>query len=104
MSQVDALEDVVRTYSTYFFTGAGLGAWDLWSQRCRSTTDEAEVVGAIAAFAELTGKLDNPMSSFSIDSISDSAATVTYDFERGDYGQSEQPWVLEKGSWRYDAC
>ena len=44
------------------------------------------------------------MTVLEVTSIDGERATVTYDYDRGDYGQSDQPWVLGPGGWRYDDC
>lgn len=44
------------------------------------------------------------MTVLEVTSIDGERATVTYDYDRGDYGPSDQPWVLGPGGWRYDDC
>ena len=98
------LEAAVREYSDAYFKGQGLGAWDLLSERCRAKIDQGEFVGTIAMLASLRGDTLPTMTSFEVTDLGGDTATVTYDYDRGDYGQTDQPWTLEAGGWRYDAC
>jgi hypothetical protein len=45
-----------------------------------------------------------PISSFTVDSINGTQATVSYTYAVATLDQSDQPWVLESGGWRYDNC
>ena len=98
------LEAAVEAYSDAFFAGEALGAYDLLSDRCRSTIPQDEYVANVVAFAGLIGDARPEMTILEVTSIEGERATVTYDYDRGDYGQSDQPWVLEPGGWRYDDC
>ena len=98
------LKAAVEAYSDAFFAGEALGAYDLLSDRCRSTTPQDEYVANVVAFADLIGDARPEMTVLEVTDIDGERATVTYDYDRGDYGQSDQPWVLESGGWRYDDC
>jgi len=98
------LKAAVEAYSDAFFAGEALGAYDLLSDRCRSTTPQDEYVANVVAFAGLIGDARPEMTVLEVTDIDGERATVTYDYDRGDYGQSDQPWVLESGGWRYDDC
>ena len=58
----------------------------------------------IVAFAALIGDAQPQLTTVEVTRLEGARGTVTYDYDRGDYGQADQPWVLEPGGWRYDDC
>jgi len=60
------------------------------------------MISLTSAAASLYGTL--PVTSFTVNSNSDSQATVTYTYAVAKLNQSQQPWVVEGGSWKDDNC
>ncbi|MCQ9184206.1 hypothetical protein KMT30_35240 [Streptomyces sp. IBSBF 2953] len=97
------LERVADTYVNLYFGGAGEGAYAFLSKRCRAKADPATYAATVARAAKDYGP-DHP--------ATDVHATVSGDMGRVSYkvkglpkfDQQGQPWTIEDGAWKYDAC
>jgi hypothetical protein len=97
-----ALQAAVEAYSSDYLGGNGAGAFALLSSRCQLAIGSQQLDAEANAAAALYGAL--PISSFTVDSINGTQATVSYTYAVATLDQSNQPWVLEAGAWRYDNC
>lgn len=97
------LERVADTYTNLYFGGDGKGAYVFLSKRCKAKADEAVYVATVDQAAKDYGP-DHPAMNVH--------ATVSGDMGRVSYkvkglpkfDQERQPWTLEGGDWKYDAC
>ena len=96
------LQAAVEAYSAAYLTGKGTAAYALLSSRCQQLVGLPQMISLTSAAASLYGTL--PVTSFTVNSNSDSQATVTYTYAVAKLNQSQQPWVVEGGSWKDDNC
>ena len=97
------LERVADTYVNLYFGGVGEGAYAFLSKRCRAKEDPATYAATAEQAAKDYGP-DHP--------ATDVHATVSGDMGRVSYkvkglpkfDQQGQPWTVEGGDWKYDAC
>jgi len=97
------LERVADTYTNLYFGGDGEGAYAFLSKRCRAKADPAVYAATVEQVAKDYGP-DHP--------ATDVHATLSGDMGRVSYkvkglpkfDQKAQPWTLEGGDWKYDAC
>jgi hypothetical protein len=100
-TQVAAVEDAVRSYSSAYLSGDGQKAYDLLSARCKKVISLSEVKAAATGAAVLYGQAQL----ISVAPIVDGdRASVTYRFNQPAIDQENQPWVREAGGWRRDKC
>ncbi|MGW3117287.1 hypothetical protein ACWDBW_09080 [Streptomyces sp. NPDC001107] len=102
----DGEEDLARvaeTYTDLYFGGSGEAAYVFLSKRCKAKADPAVFNATVEQAAKDYGP-DHP--------ATDIRATVSGDMGRVSYkvkglpkfDQEKQPWTLEGGDWKYDAC
>ncbi len=96
------LKAAVQAYSNDYLGGNGAGAFALLSSRCQLTLGLQQVTALASAAKSVYGVV--PITSITIDSDSGGKATVSYTYPVTTLNQSQQPWVLEGGSWKYDHC
>ncbi|MFF4797366.1 hypothetical protein ACFY1U_03020 [Streptomyces sp. NPDC001351] len=97
------LERVAETYTDLYFGGEGKGAYAFLSKRCRAKADPAVFEATVKQAAKDYGP-DHP--------ATDVQATVSGDMGHVSYkvkglpkfDQTKQPWTLEGGDWKYNAC
>ncbi|KUO13815.1 hypothetical protein [Streptomyces sp. DSM 15324] len=97
------LERVADTYVNLYFGGDGEGAYAFLSKRCRAKAGSASFAATVEQAAKAYGP-DHP--------ATDVHATVSGDTGRVSYkvrglpklDQQGQPWTVEGGAWKYDAC
>ncbi|WP_328636814.1 hypothetical protein [Streptomyces canus] len=97
------LERVADTYVNLYFGGAGEGAYAFLSKRCRAKADPATYAATVGEAAKDYGPDHR---------ATDVHATVSGDMGRVSYkvkglpkfDQQGQPWTVEGGAWKYDAC
>ncbi|MFF7274895.1 hypothetical protein [Streptomyces griseorubiginosus] len=97
------LARVAETYTDLYFAGVGKSAYAFLSKRCQAKADPAVYSAIIEQAAKDYGP-DHP--------ATDIHATVSGDMGRVSYkvkglpkfDQQGQPWTLEGGDWKYDAC
>lgn len=97
------LERVAATYVNLYFAGVGEGAYAFLSKRCRAKADAATYAATVEQAAKDYGP-EHP--------ATDVHATVSGDMGRVSYkvkglpkfDQKGQPWTVEGGAWKYDAC
>ncbi|MFJ6087997.1 hypothetical protein ACIQI8_42195 [Streptomyces sp. NPDC092369] len=102
VAEVD-LERVAETYTDLYFAGVGESAYAFLSKRCQAKADPAVYSATVERAAKDYGP-DHP--------ATDVRATVSGEMGRVSYkvkglpkfDQQRQPWTLEGGSWKYDAC
>jgi hypothetical protein len=96
------LQAAVQAYSAAYLTGKGTAAYALLSSRCQQLVGLPQMISLTSAAASLHRAL--PVTSFTVNSNSGSQATVTYTYAVAKLNQSQQPWVIEGGSWKDDNC
>ncbi|MFE2216119.1 hypothetical protein ACFW93_29775 [Streptomyces canus] len=97
------LERVADTYVNLYFGGAGEGAYAFLSKRCRAKADPATYAATVEQAAKDYGPDHR---------ATDVHAKVSGDMGRVSYkvkglpkfDQQGQPWTVEGGTWKYDAC
>ncbi|WP_330349261.1 hypothetical protein [Streptomyces sp. NBC_00582] len=97
------LERVAATYTDLYFGGDGEGAYVFLSKRCKGKADPAAFAATVEQAAKDYGP-DHP--------ATDVHATVSGEMGRVSYkvkglpkfDQTGQPWAVEGGAWKYDAC
>ena len=105
-----ALVSAVEEYTVAFFAGDRDVALDkLWSARCQADEDKSMAfLGTLAANEALTadGLAQPAPENVVVDRVEGSIGLVTYDYvSASDSGTIQaQPWILEDGKWKYDAC
>jgi hypothetical protein len=100
-TQVAAVEDAVRSYSSAYLSGDGQKAYELLSARCKKVISLSEIKAAAAGAAVLYGQAQL----ISVVPIVDGdRASVTYRFNQPAIDQENQSWVREAGGWRRDQC
>ncbi len=89
-------------YTAAFRLGSADSAWNLVSSRCKGIVDEAEYRATVTAAGERgTGLI---ASNISVD-VDGDTALIDYDTNDPVVGSYvDQPWTLEDGRWRWDAC
>ena len=101
-TQDQPLRAAVQAYSDAYLGGDGATAFNLQSARCQQTIGLQQMTSLASAAKSIYGVL--PLTSFMVDSNSVSTATVTYTYAVAKMDQSDQRWVLQGGSWKYDGC
>lgn len=100
-SEVTAVEEAVRSYSSAFLRGDGDAAFAMLSARCQTVLPKAQLTAAARGGAALYGRARI----VSIQpTLAGNRATVTYRFDQPAIDQTNQPWAREGGAWRYDSC
>ena len=105
-----ALTQAVIDYTNAYFAGDWDVAYEqLWSARCKADNDARNsFIGTLAAqevnYPE--GSERPQPGTVTVDRIEGAIGLVTYDFSY--QGQTQtipaQAWILEDGTWHYDAC
>jgi hypothetical protein len=99
----DAIRNVAQAYSDAFLTGDGKGAYSLLSERCQARNAEADFVAEVASAGEIYGQA-LAFETFAAD-VNGEQARVTYTYaDSPEINQTDEPWVLEGGSWHEDDC
>jgi hypothetical protein len=96
------LQAAVQSYSAAYLGGNGAAAYALLTARCQQSVGLSQMMSLTSAAASLYGAL--PITSLTVNSDSGSQATVTYTYAVAKLNQSQQPWVVEGGSWKDDHC
>ena len=95
------LKKAVTEYTHAFLTGDGATAYGLLSATCRAAMPLSE-------FAAITEQARDTYGDVKIDALKVSVdgrkARATYTFPVPAINQSEEPWVVEDGSWKNDDC
>ncbi|MCI3153215.1 hypothetical protein ELQ39_15890 [Streptomyces sp. GB4-14] len=98
-----ALEQAVKDYTSAYFGGEASTAHRMLSERCRGEINELVFGATVKQAAEEYGP-DHPATDVQAD-VSGDLARVSYKVEGlPKFDQSQQPWTLEGGAWKYDAC
>jgi len=101
-AQNQQLKDAVQAYSNDYLGGNGAGAFALLSSHCQLTIGLQQETSLASVAKTVYGVL--PIISFTVDSDSGREATVSYTYSVTTLDQTQQPWVLEGGSWKYNHC
>lgn len=97
------LEQAVKDYTAAYFAGEASTAHRMLSERCRDQINELMFGATVKAAAEEYGP-DHPATDVQAE-VSGELARVSYRVEGlPKFDQSQQPWTLEGGAWKYDAC
>ncbi|MFI6585504.1 hypothetical protein [Embleya sp. NPDC050493] len=96
------LETAVRAYTARMFAGDGPGAYTILSTRCQGKTTEAEYNAMVDQAEKVYGVLT--VRTIKIDEMHGDRARVTYAVGVPTLDRQAQPWTLEAGTWRWDAC
>lgn len=98
-----ALEQAVRDYTAAYFAGEASTAHRMLSERCRKDINELLFGASVKQAAEEYGP-DHPATDVQAE-VSGDLARVSYKVQGlPKFDQSQQPWTLEGGAWKYDAC
>ncbi|SHI22939.1 hypothetical protein [Streptomyces sp. 3214.6] len=97
------LERVADTYVNLYFGGAGEGAYAFLSKRCRAKADPATYAATVEQAAKDHGP-DHPATDVHV-TVSGDMGRVSYKVKGlPKFDQQGQPWTVEGGAWKYDAC
>ncbi|MGW2834422.1 hypothetical protein [Streptomyces sp. NPDC001286] len=97
------LERVADTYVDLYFGGDGKGAYAFLSKRCRAKADPAVYAATVDKAAKGYGP-DHPATDVHA-TVSGGKGRVSYKVQGlPKFDQEGQPWTLEGGDWKYDAC
>jgi hypothetical protein len=97
------LERVADTYVNLYFGGAGEGAYAFLSKRCRAKADPATYAATVDQAAKDYGP-DHPATDVYA-TVSGGMGRVSYKVKGlPKFDQQGQPWTVEGGAWKYDAC
>lgn len=102
-NNADALKTAVKQYSDAFFNGSGMGAYALLSQRCQAANNEATFETSVIAVGQQYKGALPVMTSVSVN-VTGNTGTATYSYDRGNFDQTNQPWIFERGGWKYNQC
>uniref|UniRef100_A0AAU2UXD6 Lipoprotein n=1 Tax=Streptomyces sp. NBC_00003 TaxID=2903608 RepID=A0AAU2UXD6_9ACTN len=94
-----ALEQSVRSYGKALSAPDAPAAWRLMSKRCQSMTSLETVTSVATVTHDQWGA--ESVTTFHIDRLSGTRATVTYGYGKHKE-QQRTGWVLEGGVWKYD--
>lgn len=105
-----ALAQAVTDYTNAYFAGDWDVAYEqLWSARCKADNDARNSFMGTLMAQEVNypeGSERPQPGIVTVDRIEGALGLVTYDFTY--QGQTQtipaQAWILEDGTWRYDAC
>ncbi|MFF5801608.1 hypothetical protein [Streptomyces albogriseolus] len=97
------LEQAVRAYTDAYFGGEASTAHRMLSERCRKDINELVFGASVKQAAEEYGP-DHPATDVQAE-VSGDLARVSYKVQGlPKFDQQAQPWTLEGGAWKYDAC
>ncbi|MEU4873431.1 hypothetical protein [Streptomyces sp. NPDC021608] len=97
------LERVADTYVNLYFGGAGEAAYAFLSKRCRAKADPATYAATADRAAKGYGP-DHPATDVHA-TVSGGTGRVSYKVKGlPKFDQQRQPWKVEGGAWKYDAC
>jgi hypothetical protein len=101
--EADDLEAAVAVYTSAYFAADTDTAYGMLSERCRKEINPL-VYGEMLRQAKKDYGTDHPATDVEAE-VSGSMARVTYRVEGLPMlDQESQPWTLEDGAWKYDAC
>ncbi|BEP14964.1 hypothetical protein acdb102_32750 [Acidothermaceae bacterium B102] len=97
-----AVAKAVKAYSAALVAGKGKKAFPMLSARCRKVIG-ASGVNAIAAQAHQTYP-HAKIKKITVTDVKGAKAHVSYTYSAAILNQKKQPWVKEKGAWRWNGC
>lgn len=98
-----ALKAAVQAYTAAYFEGDADAAYSALSERCQGKVTP-EMYKAIVEQAAKDYGPDHPATDVEAQ-VSGELARVSYKVEGlPKLDQKQQPWTLESGDWKYDAC
>lgn len=100
----EALEQAVRDYTDAYFAPDSDTAYNMLSERCAAQLQPGAFSAMLDQAAADYGQLS--VETFSVDQMSGDLARVTYTvgLPMVDETLTQQTWVREGDSWRYDGC
>lgn len=97
------LTEAVQDYTRAYFAGEASTAYGMLSERCRGKANELVFGATVKQAAEAYGP-DHAATDVQAE-VSGEMARVSYKVEGlPKFDQTGQPWALEGGAWKYDAC
>ncbi|MEU1042180.1 hypothetical protein ACFYP4_08265 [Streptomyces sp. NPDC005551] len=97
------VQEAVEDYTDAYFEGDADSAYDTLSQRCQKTV-ALEDYQALVEQASADYGDGHPAAGVTA-KVSGGMARVSYKVEGlPKFDQHGQPWVMEGGDWKYDAC
>lgn len=101
--EADDLKAAVAVYTASYFAADTDTAYGMLSERCRKEINEI-VYGEMLRQAKQDYGTDHPATDVQAE-VSGTMARVTYKVKGLPMlDQEAQPWTLEGGAWKYDAC
>ncbi|MEV7972182.1 hypothetical protein [Cellulomonas sp. NPDC089187] len=99
---VEELDAAVRAYSAAFFGADATTIYGMLSARCAASTDVSTMTGNLMAVQSIYGAGPELLT---VDaSVDGPVGRATYTYSEASLNVTDQPWVFEGGSWRYDEC
>lgn len=99
----DDLEAAAAVYTSAYFAADTDTAYGMLSARCREETG-ADEYAAVLKRAKADHGPDHPATDVRAE-VSGKLGRVSYKVQGlPEFDQRAQPWALEDGAWKYDAC
>ncbi|MFI6039201.1 hypothetical protein ACIBBD_34755 [Streptomyces sp. NPDC051315] len=99
----DDLEAAVAVYTAAYFAADAATAYDMLSKRCRGEIT-ADAYAGVVQQAKADHGEDHPATDVKAE-VSGELGRATYKVQGlPEFDQTDQPWTLEDGAWKYDAC
>ncbi|MCF4136784.1 hypothetical protein L1856_07810 [Streptomyces sp. Tue 6430] len=99
----DDLEAAAAVYTSAYFAGDAGTAYGMLSARCREETG-ADAYAALVKRANADHGPDHPATDVRAE-VSGKLGRVSYKVQGlPEFDRRAQPWALEDGGWKYDAC
>lgn len=99
----DDLEAAVAVYTAAYFAADADTGYGMLSKRCQGEMS-ADVYAGVVQQAKADYGEDHPATDVKAD-VSGELGRATYKVKGlPKFDQTKQPWTLEDGAWKYDAC
>ncbi|MEV6180129.1 hypothetical protein ACIHAR_36665 [Streptomyces sp. NPDC052016] len=101
--QGDDLEAAVAVYTSAYFAADADTAYGMLSKRCQGEIGADAYAGVVRQANKEHGE-DHPATDVRAE-VSGELGRATYKVQGlPEFDQTRQPWTLEDGAWKYDAC
>lgn len=100
-STEDNLTVAITSYSKAYLTGDGATAYALLSKKCQNAMPLSEFAGLTEQAKSLYGNVRIKTVKVEVDG---DHATATYSYPVPAINQTNEPWVLEDGTWHNGEC
>ncbi|MFH8800871.1 hypothetical protein ACH4F6_14915 [Streptomyces sp. NPDC017936] len=99
----DDLEAAVAVYTASYFAADADTAYGMLSERCRGEISADAYAGVVQQAKADYGE-DHPATDVTAE-VSGELGRATYKVKGlPEFDRTKQPWTLEDGAWKYDAC